>query len=67
MSVPRRHVPRDMNEVRDIILQWERGFDTEEEKMFFHIKHYYTLREEYWDLLPHGTAIKDHPWDRYDD
>jgi hypothetical protein len=53
----------DMNDVRDIILQWERGFDTEEEKMFFYMKHHKTLKEEYWDLLPMGTAIKDHPWD----
>ena len=57
----------DMNDVRDIILQWERGFNTDEEKMLFYLKHERTLREEYWDMLPLGTAIKDHPWDETDD
>ena len=27
----------DMNDVRDIILQWEKGFDTDEDKMFFYL------------------------------
>ena len=27
-------------------------------------EYYKTLQEEYWDLLPMGTAIKDHPWDK---
>ena len=27
-------IPRDMNEVRDIILGWEKGFDSEEERFF---------------------------------
>ena len=45
-------VPRDMNEVRDIILQWEKGFDSEEEKFFFYLAHCATLHEEYWDMMP---------------
>lgn len=60
-------IPTDMNEVRDIILQWEKGFDSEEEKFFFYLTHCATLHEEYWDLLPAGTSIKEHPWDKYDD
>ena len=27
---------QDMNDVRDIIIAWEKGFDSEEEKMFFY-------------------------------
>ena len=60
---------RDMNDVRDIIIQWEKGFDSEEDKMFFYLKHADTLHAEYWDLLPMDgqLKIKEHPWDRYDD
>jgi len=59
----------DMNDVRDIITQWEKGFDSEEDKMFFYLKHADTLHSEYWDLLPMDgqLKIKEHPWDRYDD
>ena len=60
-------IPRDMNEVRDIILGWERGFDSEEERFFYYLKHCATLHEEYWDIMPMGGKIKDHPWDEYDD
>ena len=60
---------RDMNDVRDIIIHWEKGFDSEEDKMFFYLKHADTLHSEYWDLLPMDgqLKIKEHPWDRYDD
>jgi len=57
----------DMNDIRDIILQWEKGFDTEEEKMFFYLKHSQVLNEEYWDMMPQHGSIREHPWDRYDD
>jgi len=57
----------DMNTIRDIILTWEKGFDSEEEKMFYYIKHSKTLHEEYWDMMPMGGSIKEHPWDRTDD
>ena len=60
-------IPRDMNEVRDIILGWERGFDSEEERFFYYLKHCATLQSEYWDMMPMGGKIKVHPWDRYDD
>ena len=60
-------IPRDMNEVRDIILGWERGFDSEEERFFYYLKHCATLEREYWDMMPMGGKIKDHPWDKYDD
>ena len=60
-------VPQDMNDVRDIILEWERGFESREAKMLFYLKHTETLQTEYWDLMPMHGAIKDHPWDRYDD
>ena len=53
----------DMNDVRDIILQWEAGFETEEDTMFFYLKHSKTLQEEYWDIMPIGGSIKPHPWD----
>jgi len=56
-----------MNTIRDIILTWEKGFDSEEEKMFYYIKHSKTLHEEYWDMMPMGGSIKEHPWDRTDD
>ena len=56
----------DMNDIRDIILQWERGFDTEEEKVFFYLKHCGTLQKEYWDMMPMDGKIKDHPWDNED-
>jgi len=54
---------QDMNDVRDIIIAWEKGFDTEEEKMFFYLKYEKVLREDYWDYMPKGGAIKPHPWD----
>ena len=57
----------DMNDVRDIILAWEKGFDSKEAEMMFYLKHADTLKENYWDLMPMGGAIKEHPWDRYDD
>jgi len=59
----------DQNDVRDIILQWERGFDSEEDKMFFYLKHSQTLQDNYWDQLPMDgqLKIKEHPWDKYDD
>ena len=62
-------IPRDMNEVRDIILGWEKGFESEEERFFYYLKHCATLEQEYWDLLPQDgqLKIKEHPWDRYDD
>ena len=58
---------QDMNDVRDIIIAWEKGFDTEEEKMFFYLKYAQVLQDEYWDWMPDGGKIKEHPWDRYDD
>lgn len=60
-------VVKDMNEIRDIILQWERGFESEEEKFFYYLEHCATLQSEYWDMMPMGGAIKDHPWDNTDD
>ena len=57
----------DMNDIRDIIMTWEKGFDTQEEEMFFYLKYGKTLHEEYWDMMPVGGAIKEHPWDRSDD
>ena len=61
--------PVDMNDVRDIIIAWERGFVTEEDKMFFYLKHAQTLQAEYWDFMPMDgqLKIKDHPWDKFDD
>jgi len=56
-----------MNEIRDIIIQWEKGFESEEEKFFYYLKHCATLHQEYWDMMPMGGAIKEHPWDQYDD
>ena len=60
---------QDMNDVRDIIIAWEKGFDTEEERMFFYLKYAKVLQEEYWDWLPQDgqLKIKEHPWDKYDD
>ena len=60
---------QDMNDVRDIIIAWEKGFDTEEEKMFFYLKYAQVLQDEYWDMLPMDgqLKIKEHPWDKYDD
>ena len=60
-------IPTDMNEIRDIILGWEKGFDSEEERFFYYLKHCATLHQEYWDMMPIGSAIKDYPRDRYDD
>ena len=57
----------DMNDVRDIILQWEAGFDSDEDKMFFYLKHHKTLQEDYWDMMPIGGSIRAHPWDNEDD
>jgi hypothetical protein len=48
-------------------LGWEKGFDTEEERFFYYLKHCATLQSEYWDMMPMGGSIKEHPWDRYDD
>lgn len=61
--------PIDMNDVRDIIIAWENGFDSEEDKMFFYLKHAQTLQEEYWDFMPMDgqLKIKEHPWDNLDD
>jgi hypothetical protein len=56
----------DMNDIRDIIMTWEKGFDTQEEEMFYYLKHSETLAE-YIDFMPKGGAIREHPWDRYDD
>jgi len=60
---------QDMNDVRDIIIAWEKGFDSEEEKMFFYLKYAQVLQDEYWDMLPMDgqLKIKEHPWDKYDD
>lgn len=60
-------IPTDWNEIRDIVCEWERGFESEEEKFFFYLKHCATLHHEYWDRMPLGGAIKDHPWDNTDD
>ena len=67
MEAPRQMT--DMNDVREIILEWERGFKTNEDKMFFYLKHCDTLQDNYWDMLPMDgqLKIKDHPWDNLDD
>ncbi len=68
MAAPTKmSIPTDMNEIRDIILGWEKGFDTEEERFFYYLKHCATLQSEYWDMMPMGGSIKEHPWDEYDD
>ena len=54
----------DMNELRDILLKCHKDdFGCETEKMMFYMKHSKTINEEYWDMLPHGTSIRPHPWD----
>ena len=57
---------RDMNDVRDIIIQWEKGFDSKEDEMFFYLKHADTLHSEDEDCVPSDgqLKIKEHPWDR---
>ena len=48
----------DMNDVRDIILQWERGFDSEEEKMFFYMK-YHLLHSSHHNCVTHNSCSID--------
>ena len=60
-------VTTDMNDVRAIILEWENGFNSDEEKFFFYLKHCATLHNEYWDMMPMGGKIKEHPWDNLDE
>ena len=57
-----------MNDIRDIVLKWHKDdFDCETEKMLFLLKYGDTLKEEYWDMMPMGGSIREHPWDKYDD
>ena len=58
----------EMNDIRDIVLKWHNDdFDCETEKMLFLLKYGDTLKEEYWDMMPMGGSIREHPWDKYDD
>lgn len=68
-ALSKMSICQDMNDVRDIIIAWEKGFDSEEEKMFFYLKYAAVLQDEYWDMLPQDgqLKIKEHPWDKYDD
>ena len=52
-------VTTDMNDVRAI--------NSDEEKFFFYLKHCATLHNEYWDMMPMGGKIKEHPWDNLDE